>query len=98
MSQSRKSGHPHRPVLSRALREEVLQYLKDQGGPAKHTAIYIHFALERHEDIPDILDEFFSEGLIQRKGDSHVILTRNGKKALERLKRVKEEQRGGAKE
>ena len=98
MSQSKKTGHPQRPVPSRALKEEVLQYLEDQDGPAKHTAIYIHFALEHHEEIPDILDAFSEEGFIQRQADGHVLLTRKGRKALERLKRVKEEERGGAKE
>ncbi len=85
MSQSEKPGGSHKPTFSRAIKEEVLQYFQDQGGSVKETAIYIHFALEHHEEIPDILEAFMAEGLITHKAESHLTLTEKGKKILARL-------------
>lgn len=90
MSQSKKLGTSHHPTLSRAIREEVLEYFQDQGGEVKETAVYIHFVLEHHEEIPEILEEFAADGLIQRKGEGHISLTEKGKKALLRLRKLKE--------
>lgn len=86
MSRTKKSGNRHKPTLSRAIREEVLQYFQDQDGEVKETAIYIHFALEHHEEIPDILEEFAAEKLIEQKTDGHLLITEKGKKALARLR------------
>ena len=85
MSRSEKPEGGHKPTFSRAIKEEVLQYFQAQGGSVKETAIYIHFALEHHEEIPDILEEFAAEGLITHKAESHLMLTDKGKKALARL-------------
>lgn len=94
MSQPHKPEHPKKPTISRALRKEVLQYLTDQGGEVKGTAIYIHFALEHHEEIPDILDEFAAEGLIQPQADGHLVLTKKGEKAMARLQGLRVESKG----
>ncbi len=88
MSRSPKSGTSHNPTLSRAIREEVLQYFQDQSGEVKKTAIYIHFVLEHHEEISVILEEFAAEGLIQHKDEGHIALTEKGKKALRRLQKL----------
>jgi predicted transcriptional regulator len=90
MSRSKKSGHSKNPTLSRAMREEVLEYFQNQGGSVKETAIYIHFVLEHHEEIPDILAEFVEEGLIIHKEDGHFMLTGKGKKALIRLQSLRD--------
>ena len=85
MSKSKKPEGSHKPTFSRAIKLEVLQYLKAQGRSVKVTAIYIHFALEHHEEIPDILEEFMDEGLITHEAEGHLMLTEKGKKALSRL-------------
>jgi predicted transcriptional regulator len=85
MNQPHQPEHPKKPTISRALKKEVLQYLADQGGEVKGTMIYIHFALEHHEEIPDILDEFIAEGLVQSQPDGHLLLTKKGERALVRL-------------
>lgn len=89
MSRSHKAGTSHSPTLSRAIREEVLQYFQDQGGDVKKTAIYIHFVLEHHEEISDILEEFAADELIQHRDEGHMTLTRKGKKDLLRLRKLK---------
>jgi len=85
MSRSKESEGGHKPTYSRAIKEEVLQYFQSQGGSVKETAVYIHFALEHHEEIPDILEEFLAEGLIMHKVEGYLMLTEKGKKALKRL-------------
>lgn len=89
MNQSKKSGPRSLPTISRSLKEEVLEYFQNQGGEVKETSIYIHFVLEHHEEIPDILEEFAAEGFIQPKGEGHLLLTTKGKKTLQRLRESK---------
>jgi len=72
------------------MREEVLEYFQSQGGSVKKTAIYIHFVLEHHEEIPKILEEFVADELITHKGEGHLILTGKGKKALVRLQGLRD--------
>jgi len=85
MSRSQKPEAGQKPTFSRAIKEEVLQYFQVKG-----TAIYIHFALEHHEEIPEILEEFSAEGLITHQPDGHLLLTKKGRKALARLRQLRE--------
>ncbi len=86
MNRPTPSGTSQNLTLPRAVREEVLQYFQDQGGEVKETAVYIHFVLGHHEEIPEILEGFTAEGLIQHKGQGYLSLTVKGKKALLRLR------------
>jgi len=90
MSRSQKPEAGQKPTFSRAIKEEVLQYFQDHDGEVKGTAIYIHFALEHHEEIPEILEEFSAEGLITHQPDGHLLLTKKGRKALARLRQLRE--------
>lgn len=89
MNQSKNLGTSHNPTFSRAIKEEVLQYFLDQGGEVKETAVYIHFVLEHHEEIPQILEEFTKDDFIQHKDGGHMILTKKGRKALLRLQELR---------
>jgi Mn-dependent DtxR family transcriptional regulator len=89
MNRNAPSVNSRPPTLSASFPEEVLQYLQGQGGEVKETAIYIHFVLDHHEEISEILEELAEDGFIQHKGEGHMTLTRKGKKALFKQKKQK---------
>jgi len=85
MSHSEKLPHRKHPIPPRALRKDVLQYLAAQGGSAKHTAVYIHFALDHVDTVQETLDALLEEELLGEDWNGYLSLTRKGKKALARL-------------
>lgn len=63
----------------------MLQYVADQGGSAKHTAVFTHFALDPVDTVQETLDALFEEKLLDEQWDGVLLLTKKGGKALDRL-------------
>lgn len=88
MTHSKRSPHRKHPVSPHALRKEVLEFLSEQGGTTKHTAVFTHFGWDPVETVRDTIDELFEEKLIDEQWDGVLLLTDRGKKALDRLHRL----------